>query len=67
MLTHLLENYNNNNITDNAEENLVKETPKSEQSNEGSLVDADVVKDIQAHITSLSQRDEKKKVGMTHP
>ena len=56
MLTHLLENYNNNNITDNAEENLVKETPKSEQSNEGSLVDADVIKGSHPYLRGMKRR-----------
>ena len=48
MLTQLLKNQNNNNTTGNEEENLNNESPKSEQSKEGSSVDADVIKGIQA-------------------
>ena len=67
MLTQLLENQNNNNITDNEEENLDNEPPKSEQSKVGSFVIAAVIKGIQAQIASLAQRDELKKVRMSHP
>ena len=66
MLTQLLKNQNNNNTTGNEEENLDNEPPKSEQSKEGSSVDADVIKGIQAQIALLAQKDELKKVGMTH-
>ena len=48
MLTQLLKNQNNNNTTGNEEENLDNESQKSEQSKEGSSVDADVIKGIQA-------------------
>ena len=66
MLTQLLENWNNNITTGNEEENVDNEPPKFEQSKEGSSVDADVIKGIQAQIASLVQRDELKNVGMTH-
>ena len=65
-MTQLLENWNNNITTGNEEENVDNEPPKFEQSKEGSSVDADVIKGIQAQIASLVQRDELKKVGMTH-
>ena len=44
--------------------NLRKAT---EQSKEGSLIDVEVIKEIQAHIASLPQSDELKKVGMIRP
>ena len=67
MLTQLLENWSTNNTTSYEEENLDNEPLKSEQSKEGSSVDADVIKGIQAQIASLTQRDELKKVGITRP
>ena len=67
ILTQLLKNRNNNNTTDKEEENLNNESPKSEQSKEGSSIDADVIKGIQAQIASLTQKGKLKKVGMTRP
>jgi len=43
------------------------EPPKTEKSKGSSTIDADVIKCIQAQITSLPQRDDRKKVGMMHP
>ena len=43
------------------------EQPRMEKSNEGSSLDAEVLKGIQAQIASLTQRDELKKVGAVHP
>ena len=37
---------------------------KTEKSKESSSIDAEVIKGIQAQITSLAQRDELKKAGM---
>ena len=70
MLAQLLNNWNNNDTTGgnhDEEENLNNEPPKTERSKEGSTVDAKVIKGIQAQIASLAQRNELKKVGMTHP
>ena len=67
MLTELLVNWNNNDTGSNhdEEENNNNEPPMIEKSS--SLVDAEVIKGIQAQIASLAQRDELKKVGMTRP
>ena len=43
------------------------EHPKTEMLKKSSLIDAEVIKDIQAQIASLAQRDELKKVEMTRP
>ena len=70
MLTQLLNNQNNDETTSNnqdEEENTDTEPPKIEKSKGCSTIDADVIKGIQAQITSLVQRDELKKVGMTRP
>ena len=68
MLTQLLTNQNNDSTTDNnhdEEENNNNEPPKTEHSKEGSSIDVEVIKGIQAQIASLTQRDELKKVGVT--
>jgi len=70
MLNQLLTNRNNNDIGINHEEeeyNDNTEPPKTEKSKEGSSLDVDVLKGIQAQIASLTQRDELKKVRMTRP
>ena len=69
MLAQLLNNRNNNDIESNhdEEEHLSNEQPRTEKSKEGSSLDAEVLKGIQAQIASLTQRDELKKVGTVHP
>ena len=69
MLAQLLNNRNNNDTRSNhdEEEHLSNEQPKTEKSKESSSLDADVLKGIQAQITSLAQRDELKKVGAVRP
>ena len=47
------------------EENLNDEPPKTEQSKEGTSIDAEVIKGIQTQIASLAQRDKLKKIRMT--
>ena len=68
MLNQLLTQNNNDtgSIHEEKERNNT-EPPKTEKSKEGSSLDVDVLKRIQAQIASLTQRDELKKVGMTHP
>ena len=65
MLAQLLINRNNNNTTGSNHENEENnnEPPKIDHSKEGSSIDAEVIKGIQAQIASLAQRDELKKVG----
>jgi len=65
MLAQLLINRNNNDTGSNhdEEEYHSHEQPKIEKSKEGSSMDAEVLKGIQAQITSLAHRDELKKVG----
>jgi len=66
ILIQLLTNRKNYNTTDSNhknEENNNNEPPKTDHSKEGSSIDAKVIKDIQAQIASLAQRDELKKVG----
>jgi len=48
-------------LSSHEEENLNNGPPKIEWSNEGSSIDAEVIKGIQAQIVSLAQRDELKK------
>ena len=70
MLAQLLTNRNNNDITGSnhdEEENLNNEPLKTEKSKKSSSIDAKVIKGIQAQIASLTERDELKKLGMTHP
>jgi len=70
MLAQFLNNRNNDNTTGSNHdegENLNNEPPKTEKSKESFTIDADVIKGIQAHIASLAQRDELKKVGMVRP
>jgi len=71
MLAQLLTNRDNNDTTGNhhdEEETPNNEPPKTKKkSKESSSVDVEVIKGIQARITSLSQWDELKKVGMTRP
>ena len=43
------------------------EPPKTEKLKGSSIMDVDVIKDIQAQIASLAQRDEIKKVEMRCP
>jgi len=70
ILAQFLKNHNNNNTIgsnyDEEEEND-NERPKMRHSKEGSSIDVEVLKGIQAQITSLTQRDEMKKVAMTCP
>ena len=49
------------------EENNNDEPSKTDHSKEGSSIDAEVIKGIQAQIASLAQRDELKKVGAVRP
>ena len=68
MLSKILTNRNNQETSgkhDREEENLNKETLENKHSKESSSIDAKVIKDIQAQIASLTQRDELKKVGMS--
>jgi len=69
MLAQLLTNQNNDNTTGSNQKNEENnnEPPKTENSKEGYSIDAEVIKDIQAQIAFLTQRDELKKVGMTRP
>ena len=69
MLAPLLNNWNNNDTGSNhdEEEHLSNEQPRTEKSKEGSSLDAEVLKGIQAQIASLAQRDELKKVGAVRP
>jgi len=69
MLAQLLTNRNTNDTGNNHndEEHNDDEHPKTEKSKESSSIDAEVIKSIQAQIASLAQRDELKKMGMTHP
>jgi len=69
MLAQLLTNRNNNDTgsNQNEEEHHNDEQPKTEKSKESSSMDVEDLKDIQAHIASLSQRDELKKVGAVRP
>jgi len=65
-----LTNRNNDETSDNhdqEEENLNKGTEEDEHSKETSSIDVEVIKGIQAQITSLAQRDELKKVGVIRP
>ena len=69
MLAQLLTNRNNNDTESNHNEEGYhsNEQPKTEKSKESSSIDAEVLKGIQAQITSLTQRDELKKVGAVRP
>jgi len=70
MLAQLINNWNNYETTGrNHDEEEYPDTkpPKTENSKGSSIVDADVIKNIQAHIVSLAQWDKLKKVGMTRP
>ena len=69
MLAQLLNNRNNNDTGSNydEDEHLSNEQPRTEKSKEGSYLDAEVLKGIQAQIASLTQRDELKKVGAVRP
>ena len=66
----LLNNRNNDETTSSnhdEEEDPDTEPPKTEKSKGSSAIDVNVLKGIQAQIASMAQRDELKKVGMTHP
>jgi len=69
MLARLLSNRNDNDAGSNhdEEEHFNNEPPKTEKSKEGSSLDAEVLKGLQAQIASLAQRDELKKVGAVCP
>ena len=69
MLAQLLNNQNNNDTGSNhdEEEHLSNEQPRTEKSKEGSSLDAEVLKGIQAQIAFLAQKDELNKVGAVHP
>ena len=69
MLAQLLNNQNNNDTGSNhdEEEHLSNEQPRMEKSKEGSSLDAEVLKGIQAQVASLAQWDELKKVGTVRP
>jgi len=65
-----LQTIRNNNDTGsnhNEEEHNDDECSKTEKSKESFSIDVEVIKSIEAHIVSLTQRDELKKVGMTRP
>jgi len=65
MLTQLLTNQNTNDTGNNYndEEHNDEERPKTKKSKESSSIDTEIIKGIQAHISSLTQRDKLKKVG----
>jgi len=65
MLTQLLTNQNTNDTGSNYndEEHNDEECPKTKKSKESSSIDTEIIKGIQAHIASLTQRDKLKKVG----
>jgi len=65
-IQHLV-NQNINDTGSNHNEYNNDKHPKTEKSKEISSIDAEVIKDIQAQIASLTQRDELKKVGMMRP
>jgi len=69
MLAQLLTNRNNNytGSNHNEEEHNDDEQLKTEKLRESSSMDAEVLKGIQAQITSLTQRDELKKVKAVRP
>ena len=68
MLAQLLINRNNNdNVSNQNEENNNDEPPKIDHSKEGSSIDTEVIKGIEAQIASLAQRNELKKVGAVRP
>jgi len=69
MLAQLLIYWNKNDTRSNhdEEEHHRHEQPKTEKSKESSSMDAEVLKGIQAHIASLTQRDELKKVRTVRP
>jgi len=66
MLAQRLTNRNNNDTgsNHNEEEQNDDERPKTEKSKKSFSIDAEVIKDIQAQIASLTQKDELKKAGM---
>ena len=68
ILAQLLVNRNTNDTGSNLdeEENNKDECLKIEKSKESSLIDVEVIKGIQAQVASLTQRDELKKVEITH-
>jgi len=61
------QNTNDTGSNHNDEKHNDDERPKTERSKESSSIDVKVIKGIQAQIASLTQREEPKKVGMTHP
>ena len=70
ILAQLLTYRNNDNTTGSNhvnEENNNNESPKTDYSKEGSSIDAEVIKGIQAQVASLAQRVELKKVGAVRP
>jgi len=69
MLVQLFSNRNDNDARSNhdEEEHFSNEQPKAKKSKEGSSLDAEVLKGLQAQIASLSQRNELKKVGAVRP
>jgi len=68
-LTQLLLDRNNEENSDNDEREEKNKTQKTRNAKESysSSIDAEVIKGIPAQISSLAQRDELKKVGMTRP
>ena len=69
MLAQFLTNQNNNDTGSNHNEKEYNndKRSKTEKSKVSSSVNIEVIKGIQAHIASLAQRDDLKKVGMTRP
>ena len=69
MFNQLLINQNTNDTRSNhnEEKHNDDEHPKTEKSKESSSIDVEAIKGIQAQISSLTQRDELKKVGMPCP
>ena len=69
ILAQLLTNRNNDNTTGSNHKNEENnnEPPKTDHSKEGSSIDAELIKGIQAQIVSLAQRDELKKVRAVRP
>jgi len=69
MLARLLSNRNDDDTENNhdEEEHFSNAPPKTEKTKEGSSLDTEVLKGLQAQITSLAQRDELKKVGAVRP
>ena len=69
MLAQLLVNQNTKDTGSNRDEEERNNDGylKTGKSKKSSPIDVEVIKDIQAQVASLAQRDELKKVGMARP